>query len=254
MSDEECFLDEIRLDRAADEPRLVYADWLEERGDPRAELIRVQCQLAKLNSRNPRRTSLEDRERELMDANRSRWVSPLQQIGISTFDYYRGFVERCRFSCSHFLHFSDEMLQAVPVVGELAFDGVPETDAWALAKRLAELDPRLRLEGLELHECKLDGADVERLSESELPKSLCNLNLSWNLCVGERGVEALAAVCWPKLRVLDLRGICLGLSVAKRITQANAWPELRLLLVSGPQYGGVHRMLRERFRNELMVA
>src|SRR4051794_6643142 len=32
-----------------DAPRLVYADWLEEHGQPeRAEFIRVQCELAKL--------------------------------------------------------------------------------------------------------------------------------------------------------------------------------------------------------------
>jgi uncharacterized protein (TIGR02996 family) len=38
------------LDAIADHPedasvRLVFADWLEERGDPRAELMRLQAQL-----------------------------------------------------------------------------------------------------------------------------------------------------------------------------------------------------------------
>ena len=33
-----------------DTPRLIYADWLEENGDPdRAEFIRVQCELARLD-------------------------------------------------------------------------------------------------------------------------------------------------------------------------------------------------------------
>src|SRR5260370_37026404 len=37
-----------------DGPRLVYADWLEEHGDTaRAEVIRVQCELARLAPRKP---------------------------------------------------------------------------------------------------------------------------------------------------------------------------------------------------------
>lgn len=254
MSDENFFLDEIRCDRADDGPRLVYADWLEEHGDPRAELIRVQCELAKLGSRDRRRIELEGREQDLLAMHRSKWFSPLYQLGISVFDYHRGFVERCRFDCSHFLHLAEEMTTAAPVVAELAFDRVPETDAPALSKRLAELDPRLRLEALDLSSSKLDGRDVERIVARDLTKSLCNLNLSWSCRVGERGVEALGSVCWPKLRVLDLRGICLGVPSARRIAQADAWPELRLLLVSGAQFGGVYQILRERFRTELMVA
>ena len=35
-----------------DTPRLVYADWLDENGDPdKAEFIRVQIELARLDSR-----------------------------------------------------------------------------------------------------------------------------------------------------------------------------------------------------------
>jgi uncharacterized protein (TIGR02996 family) len=42
------FLDTIRRWPDADAPRLTYADWLEENGDPLGEFIRVQCELAKL--------------------------------------------------------------------------------------------------------------------------------------------------------------------------------------------------------------
>src|SRR5262249_23287556 len=44
-------------------PRLVYADWLEERGDPestaRAAFIRAQCELARLSPKDPRRKRLD---------------------------------------------------------------------------------------------------------------------------------------------------------------------------------------------------
>jgi uncharacterized protein (TIGR02996 family) len=48
------FLAAIRADRDEDQPRLAFADWLEEQGDPRAEFIRTQCELARLELDHPR--------------------------------------------------------------------------------------------------------------------------------------------------------------------------------------------------------
>ncbi len=42
------FLDAILADSEDDTPRLILADWLDERDDPRGEFIRVQCTLAKM--------------------------------------------------------------------------------------------------------------------------------------------------------------------------------------------------------------
>jgi uncharacterized protein (TIGR02996 family) len=44
MTPQEAFLKAIQEQPEDDGPRLMYADWLEERGDPRGEFIRVQCQ------------------------------------------------------------------------------------------------------------------------------------------------------------------------------------------------------------------
>jgi uncharacterized protein (TIGR02996 family) len=47
VSDAQAFLAAIRASPADDLPRLVYADWLDEHGQPeRAEFIRVGCELA----------------------------------------------------------------------------------------------------------------------------------------------------------------------------------------------------------------
>lgn len=46
--DERPFIEAILCDPAADLPRLVYADWLEERDSDRAEFVRVQCRIAEL--------------------------------------------------------------------------------------------------------------------------------------------------------------------------------------------------------------
>ncbi len=55
MDDEAGLLRAVRRDLQDDAPRLVYADWLEERGDPRSEYLRLECELRRTWSyTNPR--------------------------------------------------------------------------------------------------------------------------------------------------------------------------------------------------------
>jgi uncharacterized protein (TIGR02996 family) len=51
VGEEAAFLNAIRENPADDTARLVYADWLEERNDPRAEYIRLRQQFAQLAAR-----------------------------------------------------------------------------------------------------------------------------------------------------------------------------------------------------------
>ena len=46
---DDAFLAAILATPDDDSPRLIYADWLEERGDPRGELLRVECRLRLLS-------------------------------------------------------------------------------------------------------------------------------------------------------------------------------------------------------------
>jgi uncharacterized protein (TIGR02996 family) len=82
---------ETRLHPDDDAPRLVLADWLEENGDDadraRAELIRVQCQLAR--TRGPLRADLEWRERSLWWDNVETWLGPIYDASTS-FQFRRG--------------------------------------------------------------------------------------------------------------------------------------------------------------------
>jgi uncharacterized protein (TIGR02996 family) len=76
-----------------DGPRLIYADWLEERGDPaRAELIRVQCALA-AGPPDDQRPRLERRERELLRHHGRQWAEPLGDE-VQEWVFERGFIER----------------------------------------------------------------------------------------------------------------------------------------------------------------
>jgi uncharacterized protein (TIGR02996 family) len=49
MDHEQAFLAEIADNPADDAPRLIFADWLEERGDLRAELLRLLNELIHIN-------------------------------------------------------------------------------------------------------------------------------------------------------------------------------------------------------------
>src|SRR6202011_4453577 len=69
-----------------DAPRLIYADWLEERGEPRGEFIRIQCELARLGGDDPRRLGLQGGGKELFDQYAFDWLGAL---------YYESAVWQC---------------------------------------------------------------------------------------------------------------------------------------------------------------
>jgi uncharacterized protein (TIGR02996 family) len=64
------------LETDDDATRLVYADWLEEQGDPAAQLIRLSCQLATLpeDERKPVKATLT----ALLTKHRAVWIDPIE--------------------------------------------------------------------------------------------------------------------------------------------------------------------------------
>jgi uncharacterized protein (TIGR02996 family) len=103
-----------------DSPRLVYADWLEEHGDDaRAEFIRVQCRLARLDEDDPRRGELRRREQDLLDAHRDRWLAELPAGLCVVNDYQptfaRGFPSSLEVACAAFVERGEDLFRATPV-------------------------------------------------------------------------------------------------------------------------------------------
>lgn len=88
--DESALLEAIHADLADDAPRLVYADVLLERGDPRGELIVLQCERARTGARPTRR------ERELLGTYARAWLGPLDKVIMKRdLVYERGFLAAC---------------------------------------------------------------------------------------------------------------------------------------------------------------
>jgi len=102
-----------------DTPRLVYADWLQENGDPeRAEFIRFQCEFPKWGSSHPRFRELVQRT-DSFEPHFSRWMSPLPRVnGIKWWDTWweRGFIDSVTFaSTKAFVENADAVFAASPV-------------------------------------------------------------------------------------------------------------------------------------------
>jgi uncharacterized protein (TIGR02996 family) len=78
--------------------RLVFADWLDERGEsPRAEFVRVQCELATGGLAPGRRHALRVRERELLDTHRQGWCEACG-LPVEDVSFGRGLIAGVRLS------------------------------------------------------------------------------------------------------------------------------------------------------------
>lgn len=152
MATQEDFLQSIFENLQDDEPRLVYADWLDENGEPnRAEFIRTQCELFRLQQTPHSASSaesaeklarvkyLDERQRKLQNTHGWDWA---EELGVNSWYFERGFVSRVEVNFEHpnvkdhilklmkqcpALHFRDvnqfcefePMLEALPYLGSI---------------------------------------------------------------------------------------------------------------------------------------
>src|SRR5438445_13886421 len=92
QTEAEAFLQRIRAYPDDDAQRLIFADWLDEEGDPRGRFIRVQLALAALPFDAPERAPLMIAERDLLAAHREEWEAPFRGLATGC-EFARGFVE-----------------------------------------------------------------------------------------------------------------------------------------------------------------
>src|ERR687898_691134 len=93
FSDRDDLFRAILADPADDAPRLVFADWLDEHGEPdRAEFIRLQCEIETRGRRTHPR--LIRRVQQLQDAHGSRWRLDLpDHPNLRWYGFRRGFID-----------------------------------------------------------------------------------------------------------------------------------------------------------------
>lgn len=77
------FLEEIRRSPNDDTPRLIYADWLEEQGDVRAEYLRLECEVASLGKHDALYVELRPRLMELRQQIDIRWITAVGRTRVA---------------------------------------------------------------------------------------------------------------------------------------------------------------------------
>src|SRR5262249_13517425 len=186
MTPEEAFLRDIQEHPDEDAPRLIFADWLEDQGDPRGEFIRVQCALAALEEGNPRRASYLRREKALLRQHRKAWLEPLRGLVKWPVVFRRGFIEDVQCPAAQFLNQAERLFGLTPV----RHVWLKKTGNRVTA--LAELPYLHYLTSLHLHENDLGDGGLAVLAASPFVGLLTCLDLSRN-GAGDEGALALAA-------------------------------------------------------------
>ena len=123
-----------------DAPRLVYADWLSDRGDPRGEFISIQCALAVGTSRV---AELQAQEASLLASYARQWLHGLGDDVLRA-RFRRGFVETATVLDANALFELEAFFEREPVT-ELVFASSKLIDT----ERFASLEWVERLRSLE---------------------------------------------------------------------------------------------------------
>jgi uncharacterized protein (TIGR02996 family) len=251
FTDEQPFLDAIFARYHDDAPRLVYADYLDEAGDPaRAELVRVQVALARLPDDHPRRTELVDRQDELRAANAERWNAPVADLG-AQLQFRRGVPDYVIIYAGTLLSDGEELFRRARVRRLRLLEAaavMPKLIHSPLLGQVRELDlcanelgnhgvnllvrsPHLHeLEELDLAANWLDDAGVQALARAGTMPRLAALALNDNEHITAEGVAALAgSPSFAGLTSLDLSGNDLTDAAVRAILQGEAFARIDTL-------------------------
>jgi uncharacterized protein (TIGR02996 family) len=194
----------IQADLDDDAPRLVYADWLSERGDPRGEFIQVQCKLEKQRTR-----VLEYKERRLLAEHQEYWLRNIQErarsvsVYVQVVRFRRGLPEEL-IGSGRVNYGLDRVLELAPTVRRLSFylrepvgddDLLPELEALLALRpwRALTIGPNLDDEGARVLARSRNLARLEALGLTRAG-------------VGADGLRALAALPIRELTLIENGG------------------------------------------------
>jgi uncharacterized protein (TIGR02996 family) len=199
------FLQAIKDEPEDDTPRLVLADWLEERGDPRSELLRVQVEVARLPPDAPQIRMLAPREQQLLRQHADTWLGPLARF-VSGWKPERG-LWRVFLTPRSLLRpelGTDEARESLAWVDSVRLFPWPAGSSEASVLAALAGSPRLAdLNRLSLGAAGIGDAGLQVLAASPHLNRLTHLNLRHN-DIGDAGVQALAEAALPSLRLLEM--------------------------------------------------
>jgi uncharacterized protein (TIGR02996 family) len=194
VTDEDALLRAVIADPEDDAPRLIYADWLDERGQcERAEFIRLQIALTEMPTDDERRPKLRRRAQRLLERCGMTWTEPLRPA-VHQYHFSRGFVEIVTCEASRFLRFGQDLFSLTPI----RYLFLRDADDCTL--QLSQCPHLGRPISVSLSHNRLDDRDVYRLANSPHFGRLTCLDLAHNYITG---TGALYLARSPYLGSLD---------------------------------------------------
>jgi uncharacterized protein (TIGR02996 family) len=154
------FLEEIITNPADDEPRLIYADWLCECGDPRGEFIQLQIRRESLEPGSLEAQASRRRERQLVEENAEEWSNGVHAITPS-YEYRRGFISKIGLDLNKFLEHADSLFSLAPI------DTLSTSECnTSRITELSECAHLSRIDSLKLSQCEANASSLEQLFDA----------------------------------------------------------------------------------------
>jgi uncharacterized protein (TIGR02996 family) len=205
-----------------DAPRLVFADWLDDNGEPdRAEFIRAQIQSVPPAGDDPICEGLRMRAAQLLARHFAEWVREVPGWARHEAKFVRGFVRDVVCTAASFARRGARLFENAPV------QGIRLTKYAGLIAQVTSA-PHTRLVTAvtltaERYENRLSQEDVAALSESAWAATLESLDLSLNW-LGREEMEVLTRSDFPRLDTLILNQNYLRQEGLRVLLD---WPSLR---------------------------
>jgi uncharacterized protein (TIGR02996 family) len=175
MEQERALVEAIRAQPEDDAPRLAYAAWHQDRGDPRGDFIdgQVRWHQARLAPDYAAMVQHFARERELLRQHEAAWLAPLEALGLHNAEFRRGFVEGAGIEAAKFLKNSDKLFELAPLLHDLGF----YQEKAELLSNLAEFPALSRLDAVTFFDCGIPTTALGTLASSPYAANLRSLSL-----------------------------------------------------------------------------
>jgi uncharacterized protein (TIGR02996 family) len=211
VSDDPTFLKAILAAPEDDALRLVYADWLQENGQPeRAEFIRAECEQATIHSDptvgpnrwdNPRFWELQERVSELYDRHAATWFAELFKAHRGEVSTHRGFPHHIALTARKFIDHGDALFRAAPTIEDVYIGRLGRN-----MRDLARTAALGHVRNLTFFETPVREAEARHLAASPYLGNLRELHIGFtDTHIGPAGAIALArAKSIRQLQKLDI--------------------------------------------------
>lgn len=227
MNSHEGILKEIIANPDDDAPRLVYADWLEEQGDPdRAEFVRIQLQMAIHESWQPEHAKLESQIASLLTKHEESWK---KELGVKAHLYYRrGTIEQLTLTAKALCKIDTDIFKTTPIKRVRITRLNAENLAKLLKSGIFKVIPGLRLNGQ---------MSVDQMIEivQSCTAKLKHLDFSGYIYSLDHKMAAAIGDCplSKRLRTLSLRACDVSPDFFEALAARGGLPKLECLELGG---------------------